>query len=224
MINWAGSAVLLSLVFFGCQRTSGSEQARYYDDGRLKPSVALIPIIDSTEPISSWSLSEELTQSMVHKLNAHGKLFLVDKNKAKGVYNQLGSSHNPFGNQLDWIKSACRGQDFAVFMELIEHEEVPLLTRQDDDPDKCAAQLNISLRIRVIDLRVDEPKIILQEIIHDRHHIPRPFTKFHFHQEPWGKESFSISPMGLAHAQLVKEVSSRIEAYILLTVQASKGF
>ncbi len=212
---------LLRIVFFtlllvGCQHTSSSEQARYYDDGRLKPSVVLIPIIDSTEQISSWNLSEELTLSMTHKLNVRGKLFLADKNKAKSVYNQLGSSHNPFGNQIDWIKFACPGQDFAIFMELIEHEEVPILTKQDECPDKCAAQLNISLRVRVVDLRPETPKIVLQEIIHDRHHIPRPFTKFHFHQEPWGKESFSISPMGLAHAQLVKEVSSRIEDYILM--------
>jgi hypothetical protein len=209
---------VLILFLSGCQRSINSEQSRFYEDGQLKPAIVLIPVIDSSGQELSWSLSEELTEAIAYKLTGRGQLFIVDQSKAKLVFSQLNSSHNPFSSQIDWIKNACTGQDFAIFMELIEHEEVPITTQQDAEPSQCPAQLNISLRVRVIDLRSEAPQVILQEILHDRHHIPRPFTKSHFHQVPWGKESFSISPVGLAHAQLVKEVSLRIEEYILETV------
>ena len=205
----------VALLTIGCQRSTSLQQARYYDDGRLKPAVALIPVINSTNQDCEWDLSNELTDSVIRRLTLRDKLFLVDQGKAKLVFHQLGHDHNPFGKEIDWIKQACPEQDFAVFMELIEHDEIPIRAYRGEDPTQCSAELNISLRIRVIDLRLETPKVVLQEIIHDRHHIPRQFTKYHFHQEPWGKDSFAISPIGLAHAQLVKEVVSRVEEYIL---------
>ncbi len=211
------SILLLSFICLisGCQKSSSSTQARYYEDGRLKPSVAFVPIIDSTNQTHEWNLTDEITNSLVYRLTLRDKLYLCDQNEAFQLYGKLGATNNPFGNQIDWVKQACPDKDFAVFMELIEHEEIPLLANRNDDPEQCAAQLNISLRVRVIDLRANPPKIVLQEILHDKHQIPRQFTKYHFHQVPAGEISFAISPIGLAHAQLVKEVSSRIEEYIL---------
>ncbi len=208
-------AISLALLTVGCQRSSSMHQARYYDDGRLKPAVALVPVINSTDSQFAWDLSNELTDSVANKLSKRDKLFLADLNKTRLVYNQLGASHNPFGKEIEWIKRSCPGQDFAIFLELIEHNEIPQRYNPTDNPSQCSAELNISLRLRVIDLRSEMPKVILQEIIHDRHHIPRQFTKYHFHQEPWGRDSFAISPVGLAHAQLVKEVVLRVEQYIM---------
>ncbi|MBS3904173.1 MAG: hypothetical protein KGZ39_02475 [Simkania sp.] len=205
----------LALLTIGCHHSSSVHQARYYDDGRLKPAVALIPVINSADQECGWDLSNELTHSIVHRLALRDKLFLVDHGKTAQVFHQLGHSHNPFGKDIDWVKQSCPEQDFAVFLELIEHAEVPIRAYQEENPANCSAEFNISLRVRVIDLRTDVPKIVLQEIIHDHHHIPKQFTKYHFHQEPWGNDSFAISPIGLAHAQLVKETVSRVEEYIL---------
>ena len=204
-------AILISS--FGCKQTS-SEQTRYFEDGRLKPSVVVVPVINSSGQPWDWDLSEELTESLKEKLLKHGNLYLAAEAKAKQLFSQLSSSHNPFSSHLEWIKKNCPKEDFVVFLELIEHEEVPLLSKQGEDPARCPSQFNISLRIRVIDLR-STGKIVLQEILHDQHHIPRQFTKFHFHQEHWGEQGFPISPVGLAHAQLIRELSSRIEDYIL---------
>jgi hypothetical protein len=205
---------IVAALSFGCKKNS-SEQTRYFDDGRMKPSVVLVPLIDSSGQTWEWNLSEELTNSLKEKLIRHGKLYIADDAKAKQLYQQLNRQNNPFSNHIEWIKQNCPKEDFAVFLELIEHEEVPLLARNNDDPARCPSQFNISLRIRVIDLRSTPSKIVLQEILHDQHHIPRQFTKFHFHQEPWGKQGFPISPVGLAHAQLIREISSRVEDYIL---------
>lgn len=207
-------ACALLILSFGCKNTS-SEQTRYFEDGKAKPSVVVVPVIDSSGQPCSWDLSKELTTTLKEKLLKSGNLYLAAEREAKQLFSKLSSSHNPFSSHLDWIKQNCAKEDFVVFLELIEHEEIPLLAKQGEDPARCPSQFNISLRIRVIDLRSTPSKIVLQEILHDQHHIPKQFTKFHFHQESWGEQGFPISPIGLAHAQLIRELSSRIEDYIL---------
>lgn len=214
--------VIVGLSLFtlaGCHHRSHTAQARYYDDGRIKPTIALVPVIDSTEKVCIWDLSKELTQSIAIRLETSDRLFLADSGKAKRIRETLNSTHNPFGKDLSWVKSTSSGQDFAVFMELLEHTEKPLLTYSGENPENCPTELNISLRVKVVDLRATTPKIVLQEIVHEQHHIPRQFTKYHFYQYPWkstGENSaFAISPVGLAHAQLIKKIASRIEDYIL---------
>lgn len=206
-------ACCAAILGFSCKNSS-SEQARYFDDGRKKPSIVVVPVIDSSGQKYPWNVSNELTDSLKEKIVKQGSLYLADEAKSNQLFQQLGQEHNPFGKQIDWIKQNCPAEDYAIFLELIEHEEIPLTTRKNEDPSRCSSQLNISLRVRVIDLRSAPNKIILQEILHDQHHIPKQFTKFHFHQESWGEQGFPISPIGLAHAKLIREVSSRIEEYI----------
>ncbi len=64
----------------------------------------------------------------------------------------------------------------------------------------------MSVRVRVIDVREKTPKVVLQEIVEQSHHVPRQFTKANFNQVPWGDEAFDISPLGIAHDQLCKEL------------------
>ena len=40
-----------------------------------------------------------------------------------------------------------------------------------------------------------------------------------FSQVLWGDETFEISPLGLAHAKICQEISSRMEDYILLNCE-----
>ena len=98
----------------------------------------------------------------------------------------------------------------------IRDREVPVRNTKNLSSADTSANLNMSLRVRMLDLRGPQPSIVLQEIVHDSHHIPKQFTRANFHQVEWGKGSFNISPLGLAHAQLTKEIASRIEDYALL--------
>jgi hypothetical protein len=76
------------------------------------------------------------------------------------------------------------------------------------------ALLTIAVRVRVFDVREKTPKVVLQEIVEQSHHIPRQFTKDS--QVPWGDEAFDVSPLGIAHDQLCKELATRVEDYILI--------
>lgn len=187
------------------------EDHKQQTQAALKPVVAIAPVIDSTEEDSIWSLSDEFTYCINHQLAQKNHLSLMDLDKT------LVLSQNPFGQDVSWIKKVFSHHGFVVFLELVEHNEV---ARQDDkktiDSKKCSAELLMTMRVRVFDLRKDEPKVVLQELVHESHFIPRPFTRSNFQQEKWGHEMFTISPMGLAHSQFIKHICNRLEDYVLL--------
>jgi len=208
----------LGLAAASCQNPKTTAQAIFSQDGKHKPTVALVPVFDNTTPDVSWSLSDEFTHTIADKLLKKDKLFLTPLQKVNGLITDVQRGQNPFAYDIAWVKPAFAGQDYVVFMELIEHEEKPIKNSPQDDPLTCAANLDIAVRVRVLDLTKEAPSIALQEIIHHHQYMPRQFTKYNFHQEAWGHTGFAISPLGLAHAQLTKELASRIEEYILLTL------
>ena len=133
------------------------------------------------------------------------------------ITKKLPESCNPFDQDLGWVKKVFSEDDFVVFLELIDHEEATITGQRKSSLRDCPAELNMTMRLRVIDNRAAEPQIILQELLHDSHHIPKQFTRFNFTQVAWGETSYSISPLGLAHAQFSKEIATRINEYILLS-------
>lgn len=209
--------LVLALLSTGCNQSRFSQQTVYNEQAHSRPVVAIVPLIDSTKNDISWSMSEELTATIFHRLSQRDKLYLVDIEKIKTNLKKVPTGINPFGPSLAWTKKAFSKDEFVVFMELIEHDEIPLRHQKTASPEEVSAELNMTVRIRVVDLRGEEPKIILQEMVHDSHHIPKQFTQTNFYQVPWGRESYSISPLGLAHAQLSKEIATRLEEYILLS-------
>lgn len=206
----------LALAAASCQHGTQTAQARFFQDGRQKPTVAVVPVIDNTPPSVEWDLSEEMTQEISNRLLNKARLYLTPRSNVESFISNLRHSQNPFAFDTSWVKQAFADQDFVVFMELIEHSEKPIKSSPEEDPKLCAAELNISLRVRVLDLRGEQTKVVLQEIIHQSNHLPRQFNKYNFFQDSWGDCDFPISTLGLAHAQLTKDVAERIEDYILL--------
>lgn len=180
----------------------------------LKPIVAIVPVIDSTED-STWNLSDEFTYCISHQLAQKNHLFLLDLDKTRAIANQISPTQNPFGQDIHWLKKTFPFHEFVVFLELVEHNEVVRNHKKPVDSRKCSAELLMTIRIRVFDLREEEPKVVLQELLHESHFVPRPFTRSNFQQEKWGHETFAISPMGLAHSQFIKHICNRLEEYIL---------
>lgn len=202
-------------LLIGCQKNKNDETS-LRESAHLKPSVAIAPVIDNSHHYLNWNLSEEFNYSLSYRLEQKSKFLVASPQSTKTISKKFRANYNPFGNDIQWIKTSFPKEDFVVFLELLEHDEALNDFQKTAAPETCSAQLNISIRIRIVDLRQDEPRITLQEIIHDSHFVPRQFTHYNFHQAPWGSEEFSISPVGIAHAQLVKEITTRIEDYIFL--------
>ncbi|MBY0529504.1 MAG: hypothetical protein K2P51_04865 [Rhabdochlamydiaceae bacterium] len=209
---------IAALSLTGCNNSSTDDTTAFQTSAsQLKPAVCIVPVIDSTKSQLDWNLSDELSSAIFDQLTYSNAFSLTNPSKARSITKKLSDQHNPFGTETKWVKQAFSGEDFVVFLELTEHEEVLRQERRKlSDPENCSADLNISMRIRVFDLRGEEPKVVLQELLHDSHFVPRPFTTVNFYQPSWEEENFSISPMGLAHNQFTKEIASRLKDYILL--------
>jgi hypothetical protein len=112
------------------------------------------------------------------------------------VYNRL-EQRTPF-----FLKKEKKpyGQ-FLVEMQLIELEEM-----------QATSELVISMHVKILDLRTDKPKVILQEVLNVNTLLERPLSPRTLLMQ--NNEEFRISPMGLAHAKLTREIARRIEESI----------
>lgn len=211
------SLSLLALIAAGCNNDNQNKQQAYLQSTeQAKPVVSIVPIIDNTENEYTWSLSDELSSSIYNRIADKNKIAINKLSQVRSKLKHMNAGQNPFGTDLAWTKNVFKGDQFAVFMELVEHEEVPRRDRKSPAADdNCSADLNMSVRVRVVDLRGDEPKIVLQELVRDSQYVPRPFTQHNFFQISWKEEGYGISPLGIAHASLTKEISKRIEDYIV---------
>src|SRR5690606_4291446 len=100
----------------------------------------------------AWSLSEEFTSMIAQNLAKNGTIF-VEKSE------EFAFAENPFGNDLSWMKREFPDQEFAVFMELIQHQNDPT-ARPKPGSVEVSSNLNMGVRIRVVDLRGSSPKIV----------------------------------------------------------------
>ena len=212
-----GWIFFLCLALFSCSSHVDTQVSRFHDDGRGKPVVALIPIFDQSNAKVSWDLSEEFTTYLKQRLLKRGRFYLTSPEEIYALTTNLTDEHNPFGSHLTWIKRTFDAHEFVIFAELSEHNIHPKpLKNSFLDKLTPSYELSMTMRVRVFDLRAEEPKVILQELIHQSHLIPKPSNLIGQASERWKKMTFMVSPMGLAHSQFSKEVSKRIEDYILL--------
>jgi hypothetical protein len=203
---------ILGLIAASCGN-SGFEMSRYHEDGRAKPVIAVTSMIDTTSYDCPWSISEELTSMIVNQISQGGSIYVNSKD-------EFAFAENPFSNDLSWMKREFHNQEFAVFLELVEHESLPAglnkRVAKTVSPHEMSLNLNMGVRLRVVDLRGSTPKIVLQEMVRDSYFIPKTLLPTDYNQVVWGTDEYRKSPMGIAHAQLVQEVVSRVSDYILL--------
>lgn len=208
----------LCIALFGCTRNADQQVSRFHEDGRAKPVVTVIPVFDQSEAEIAWSLSEEFTSQLRQRLLNKNRFFLTASEEINAVTTTLTEENNPFSSDYGWIKEAFEGHEFVVFSELVEHDIHPKPLKNNFlDKLTPSCELSMTMRVRVFDLRNPEPEVVLQELIHQSHLIPKPSNLKMESPDRWKKMTFNVSPMGLAHSQLSKEVSKRIEDYILLS-------
>jgi hypothetical protein len=202
---------IFTLVLFAagcCSRCKDdASSTRYHDDGRAKPVAALPIMIDTTAFDAPWSISEEITATIAQIVGKNGKIFIQSQD-------DFAIASNPFAGDLSWMKREFQNQEFGIFLELAEHELVA--SNKGGSESEVSNNLNMGVRIRVVDLRGAEPKVVLQEMIRDSYYIPKTLVPVDYDVVTWGTEDYKKSPMGVAHAQLAKEIAERVSEYILL--------
>ncbi|NGX34587.1 MAG: hypothetical protein K1060chlam1_00940 [Candidatus Anoxychlamydiales bacterium] len=206
MIKYLALAIFSMFVFSSCSNNQGDNNvSRFYDDGRARPVVAISSVIDSTTYDLPWSLSEEITYLIKSHLSNNKNLFL---SSTEVMDESLTNTDNPFDINIAWMKDRFDNSEFLVFLELLNHNEL----KKDQ-----ISNLEMSMRIRIIDVRAKEPKVILQECIDDNYYIAKGSIRADYQNTIWGSQEYANSRMGLAHKQLAKEISDRISDYIALS-------
>lgn len=205
MMRYIAIAIFSFLFFVSCNNDSTNHQvSRFYDDGRSRPIIAISSVIDSTSCEMPWSLSEELTQLIRTNLGTNKNIYISSTEEMDEI---LTNSDNPFDVNINWMKNRFEQNEFLVFLELLKHEEIKKDT---------ITNLDMSMRLRIIDVRAKEPKIILQECINDNYYVAKGAIKTDYRNVVWGTSEFSNSRMGMAHKQLANQIASRISDYIAL--------
>ena len=206
------SFFLLSVLALSCSR-GGEEVSRFHEDGRAKPVIVVASLIDTTSFECAWSLSDEITTTLTSQIAQTGKIFVHSNAEFPFV-------ENPFGTDLSWVKREFQNEEFVVFLELVEHQNKPAHKGRREpanySPQEVSTNLNMSIRVRVVDIRASQPKIVLQEIVRDSYYVPKTLIPTDYTTVVWGSDEYRKSPMGIAHAQFIQEIAARITDYILL--------
>jgi hypothetical protein len=197
--------MILSLMIVSCSNKNTTTVSKYYEDGRSRPIVSIAPVVDSSSYELPWSLSEEFTSLIRANLSKNKSIFLADTDD---VANNITSLDNPFNPDISWMRDRFDQNEFVVFLELVKHTNAKV---------NKATNLDMIMRVKVIDVRGKQPKVVLQENVTDKYYIEKGTYKSDYSNVRWGSREFQESRMGMAHMQLAKDIAARISEYVSLS-------
>lgn len=207
----------LLMTITGCQLSVPNINFRYYDDGREKPIVTLIPMFNRMDLPFAWDIAKELTNQLRSDIQKKGSLFLSPQEMSDAITSSLSDEEQPFSKDYSWVKNFFQKEQFLVFLELVEHEIAPQSTRIPFSQEvKSTYLLKMLVRARIIDLRSPKPSVILQEFIRYSHKIPTNSLQIDYEKNCFGTPNYSATPIAVGHRGLCKEIAKRLEDYILL--------
>lgn len=225
--------VLVFLSFIGVLLFTGCESNKYvtqsykvHDDGRRKAITCITPLYDPQNIRLPWSFSEDLTKAIKTKIAKQGNVYLTNLHVEEiDMESDVDQQIEPkplkenlsLNFDLKNLKSEYPDSEFVVFMELTKHN-VHKKHQKKSFFDKITPScvLDLAVRVRIVDLRSNDPKVILHEIVEQSHLIPKQFSEMDKETLLWGKKTYSISPLGFAHGAFAKELVQRIEGYLTL--------
>jgi len=207
--------VAIALTTFGCTHNNPQE-TRFHSDGRAKPRIAILDLLDNSEARMPWSLTNEFTDEISIKLNSGGRLFIQSIDDLPIPLPVLEGKQSPFQDH-SWLIGENSDAEFYVFLELVEHSLEP----RQQYHEHPSYDLIMSVRIKIVDVRKKMPRVILQEFIEQTNYIPAQLANLDYHKFGYGRATFPLSPVGHAHSKLTKRIAARIQDYVLLAKSRS---
>ena len=208
--------LMLFLLFSGCTKaTSQSDQVRYHDDGQAKPKVAVIKVIDTSNNDLDWDLSKEFSEILLGQLFYRSKFYITDDFQMITSKQLKNLELSPFSEDMRWLLEMNNSSEFVLFTEVLNHK----IETQDHityNPISRLKTLHLSVRVCVLDIRKSIPKVVLQEIITKQYTIAFNFGSYSEEGSPLSKNTFALSPLGLAHKNILSEITKEVEDYILI--------
>lgn len=204
---------LLALTTIGCNRQY-SDFFPYHDNGTPKPHVALVPMMEACKPNEPWDVSKDFSMQIRNKLMHHGRIFVPTEGDLK---KQIASTtKGELVNSKDLMPFLYfQPAHFVVVTELVDYEVVPYKRGAIKPlyvahiPADQAEVLKMKVRLRIIDIRGGEPKLIRQEMVDSNHMITKEALKRS--EALHGTEAFQSSELGIAYGRLINQLVEKIE-------------
>ncbi|MCH9627189.1 MAG: hypothetical protein S4CHLAM2_08240 [Chlamydiales bacterium] len=192
----------------------------YQSSGKQKAIVAVLPVIDHSGCRNlSWNLSREFTDEIRNRVYDSSKVYLLRDHGSRELAERLNTPNPAHISEVEVRNLGAT--EFVVVAELIDQHEIPYAARKTPEKSpfkgEVSAVLSVDMRVRVIDIRHDQPKVVLQEVLNQEHVIVPAYMSSDYARAPWGTEAFMRTPMGLTHNKMVRELVSRVENYIEAT-------
>ncbi len=209
MARFFSFALVLLALAAGCVSAPTAPQAP-----RCRPQIALVPVINGTNVKLPWDVETELTDDILDCLMCEGAFWVSPYNQYECALEQT-KGRDYFGIDLSFANHFSHN-DFLVIVELVEHEMKPY--RREEYPDLMVSHtpdrhqvLALSARIRVIDLRFEEPAIVRQEIVETYKLVSPKAAKVCYDGLNDLVPEYSNTPLARGHKELAALVASKIE-------------
>lgn len=210
---------LLCLILSSCAPHPGRhhEFVRYHDTGEPKPIVTVVPIWDRSQHSLDWDISEEIREGILRHLAAGGEVF-VPKDELLANDQRIHYDNWSMGD-FSFAKN-FESADFVVFVELIDHQEEPYKKREVQPlypaNGDVSEVLKLAVKLQVMDVRGSSPKVVLQEVLHSNHMMPKSPSgmEIDYRQVAWGEVGYGNTPIGQAHSRLERDAARQVEQYI----------
>lgn len=208
----------LLLLGTGCGRQSccsyGAPPLAGY--ARTTPRIALLPVVNGCGEPLPWRLSDELTEDLGAALAKREGLAVMEPAVGRAMAAEL-QHVDLFSPTLRNIRGDGRC-DFLVATELIDHAMVPYRGQKVQQlyptDGEIGSILMMKLRLRVIDVRGESPKVVLQEIVNSNHLVRQRDEGIDYSVLGWGQLKFEETPVGIAHGHLAEDTAGRIVQYV----------
>lgn len=199
--------IVTTLLTTACSGPRYVDYFPYHDDGTPKPRVALMPIIDSTHSCLDWSLSDEIFEGIRYEFMNSGNFYLMSPREVGPAWNKAIESDYT-GSDLSFA-AGFKNSDFVIILELIDRSVTPCMTTQ-----LANRTLTTSVRIKVVDIRCDCPRIVLYEVFKSSYMTTPSHGDIDGNGVCWGTPAYGKTCCGLAHQRLVRSLSQRLEEVI----------
>lgn len=185
----------------------------YHDDGRPKPKVVIIPVVNTCDNVVPWDISKELTAGIRYEIMDNGELFLFSEEEVNSKLAQMGEV-DFFTKEAVFAQNFCEA-DFVVMIEFMDQKYCDEYTVAGCPvPFSPCREVVLKTRVKVIDLRSRCPRIVQQEILSDTYLVTPECADVHGKFPETGRAAYQSTSIGKAHQRMVSNLVSRMERVI----------
>lgn len=207
--------VFMMLMCVSCGGPRYVDYFPYHDDGVPKLKVAIVSLSDHPECGLGWNFSDEVSQGLYYELMNSGKLYALSADEIGPAWNQR-EQYDFFGTDTTYVNDFC-GSDIVAAIELIEHSIVPYdpctgAEMASRDCKNCSTLgILMRVRIKVIDIRCQTPRVLLYEIVKVCYPL-NPGTRADcVCNITFGTPGYAKTQCGMAHQRMIRQLAGRVE-------------